>query len=273
MFERQPAAHPDCIPDAAHLILGDIRATLRGALSRLPDRAPWSTTTSAPAMPRRMPELADWIASALPPLTKPGAVILSDQSSRRPAAAPSRHCQRRFPRGAISYTVGWVDPLGAEMRRAARLVRVIVSACGEKTGSVDGDSRRLHHSFLGRARHDPMHRGLDHALRRQHGLRRDALWPGAPDLRCRHRVAPARPRDGLQRRADPLAPLLHPHPHGPRHRPALLPAGLRPAQLVRVLERPSRRPGATPRRRARAVDAAALLPGAARHHACLHRLP
>ena len=32
-------------------------------------------------------------------------------------------------------------------------------------------------------------------------------------------------------------------------------------------------PGAAPGGRARAADAAALLPGAARHHACLHRLP
>ena len=33
-----------------------------------------------------------------------------------------RRCRRRFPRVAISYTVVWVDPLGARMRRAARLI-------------------------------------------------------------------------------------------------------------------------------------------------------
>ena len=42
---------------------------------------------------------------------------------------------------------------------------------------------------------------------------------------------------------------------------------------VRVLERSSGGAGAPPGGRARATDAAAILPGAARHHACLHRLP
>src|SRR4051794_2188122 len=39
VFERQPAAHPDCIPDPAHLIVGDIHATLPTASARLPGRA------------------------------------------------------------------------------------------------------------------------------------------------------------------------------------------------------------------------------------------
>ena len=87
VFERQPAAHPDCIPDAAHLILGDIRATLPGALHRLPDRAALVHNDLGTGDAEATAELADWIASALPPLTKPGAVILSDQALADPRLA------------------------------------------------------------------------------------------------------------------------------------------------------------------------------------------
>ena len=39
VLEREVNAHPDCIPDPAHLILGDVRATLPHAQQRLPGPA------------------------------------------------------------------------------------------------------------------------------------------------------------------------------------------------------------------------------------------
>ena len=39
VFERAVNAHPDCIPDPAHLILGDVRATLPRARVRLAGEA------------------------------------------------------------------------------------------------------------------------------------------------------------------------------------------------------------------------------------------
>ena len=39
VFERAVNAHPDCIPDPAHLILGEVRATLPQARPRLPGPA------------------------------------------------------------------------------------------------------------------------------------------------------------------------------------------------------------------------------------------
>jgi S-adenosyl-L-methionine methyltransferase len=36
VFEREVRAHPDCIPDPAHLILGDVRETLPRALFPVP---------------------------------------------------------------------------------------------------------------------------------------------------------------------------------------------------------------------------------------------
>jgi hypothetical protein len=87
VFERQPAAHPDCLPDAVHLVLGDIRSTLPAALDRLPDRAALVHNDLGTGDPMANHELAGWIAGALPPLTKPGAVILSDQPLDHPLLA------------------------------------------------------------------------------------------------------------------------------------------------------------------------------------------
>src|SRR5690349_7049989 len=39
VFDRQVAAHPDCIPAADHLFLGDLTATLKTARQRLGDGA------------------------------------------------------------------------------------------------------------------------------------------------------------------------------------------------------------------------------------------
>ena len=36
VFDRRVAAHPDCIPDADHMILGDVHTTLPNALTRNP---------------------------------------------------------------------------------------------------------------------------------------------------------------------------------------------------------------------------------------------
>ncbi len=88
VFERQLAAHPGCVPDAAHLILGDIRATLAAALDRLPDRAALVHNDIGTGDAEANAELARWLAAALPPLTKPDAVILSDQALDDPRLAP-----------------------------------------------------------------------------------------------------------------------------------------------------------------------------------------
>ncbi len=88
VFERQLAAHPDCVPDAAHLILGDIRTTLPAALDRLPDRAALVHNDIGTGDAQANAVLAHWLAGVLPPLTKPGAVVLSDQALDDPRLAP-----------------------------------------------------------------------------------------------------------------------------------------------------------------------------------------
>ena len=85
VFEREVRAHPDCIPDAEHLILGDVRATLPQAHRRLPGPAALAHTDVGTGDAARNAELAAWLAGVLPPLLAPGAWIVSDQALRAPA--------------------------------------------------------------------------------------------------------------------------------------------------------------------------------------------
>lgn len=90
VFERQVAAHPDCVPDERHLILGDIRATLPAALERLPERAALVHNDIGTGDATANAELAGWLARVLPPLTKPGAILLSDQALDDARLAPQQ---------------------------------------------------------------------------------------------------------------------------------------------------------------------------------------
>jgi hypothetical protein len=87
VFERQVAAHPDCIPDPDHLILGDIRETLPAAAGRLPEPAALVHNDIGTGDAAANAALAHWLGKALPPLTRPGAVILSDQALEDPLLA------------------------------------------------------------------------------------------------------------------------------------------------------------------------------------------
>jgi hypothetical protein len=88
VFERQPAAHPACMPDAAHLFVGDLKDTLLGALERLPGRAALVHSDIGTADAERNARLARWLAAALPPLMAPDALIASDQRLDDPALKP-----------------------------------------------------------------------------------------------------------------------------------------------------------------------------------------
>jgi hypothetical protein len=85
VFERAVNAHPDCIPDPAHLILGDVRATLPRARQRLPGPAALAHLDVGTGDAARNAELAAWLSHALPHLLAPGAWVASDQILRAPA--------------------------------------------------------------------------------------------------------------------------------------------------------------------------------------------
>jgi hypothetical protein len=85
VFERAVTAHPDCIPDPAHLILGDVRATLPRARARLPGLAALAHIDVGTGDAPRNAALAAWLGGALPPLLAPGAWVVSDQALSAPA--------------------------------------------------------------------------------------------------------------------------------------------------------------------------------------------
>ena len=88
VFERQPAAHPDCMPDPRHLVVGDLRETLLGAAAFLPGPAALVHSDIGTADAGRNARVAAWLAEALPPLIGPGGVTASDQRLDDPRLLP-----------------------------------------------------------------------------------------------------------------------------------------------------------------------------------------
>lgn len=87
VFEREIAAHPDCIPPDDRLFMGDARETLVRAAREVEPAvlAHADIGTGDEALNR---ELAAAIAPLLDALMRPGGVILCDQPMRRPRWTP-----------------------------------------------------------------------------------------------------------------------------------------------------------------------------------------
>jgi hypothetical protein len=100
VFEREVNAHADCVPDDAHLILGDLRETLPQGRRRLPGPAALVHSDVGTGDAARNAELATWLAGALPPLLAHGAWVVSDQMMGAPAlvaqAAPEGIAPDRY---------------------------------------------------------------------------------------------------------------------------------------------------------------------------------
>ena len=88
VFEREVRAHPACIPDPAHLFLGDIHAMLPAALHHLPARAALAHSDLGTGDAAANAALAAWLARHLPALLAPGAWVVADQPLRDSALAP-----------------------------------------------------------------------------------------------------------------------------------------------------------------------------------------
>jgi hypothetical protein len=88
VFDRQVGAHPDSTPDADHLILGDLKLTLRESQSRFlgsvilvhSDVGTGDATTNA--------ALTKFIGPILAPMLAPDAIVVSDQRFAIPDAVP-----------------------------------------------------------------------------------------------------------------------------------------------------------------------------------------
>ncbi|MDP7548147.1 MAG: class I SAM-dependent methyltransferase [Alphaproteobacteria bacterium] len=87
VFERKVAAHPDCVPDEGHLLLGDFNDTLPGALARIGARAVFAHCDIGSGDTALTAALAAFVGPALAPLLAPGAVVAADQALAIPGFA------------------------------------------------------------------------------------------------------------------------------------------------------------------------------------------
>lgn len=88
VFERKVAAHPDCIPDDAHLISGDLAETLPRAAERIPAPAALAHADIGSGDAEATARNAARVAAALPVLLAPGAVVAADQPLDEPRLRP-----------------------------------------------------------------------------------------------------------------------------------------------------------------------------------------
>lgn len=79
VLDREVAAHPDCIPDRAHIILGDFRDTLPLATERFRQNVALVHADVGSANPDYDARLAAVIAEYLPAILRPGGVVAADR--------------------------------------------------------------------------------------------------------------------------------------------------------------------------------------------------
>jgi len=78
-FDRKIAAHPDCIPDDDHAILGDFSETLPATFRRLGQETALAHCDTGSGDSEATRAQAAWLGPAVDPLLVPGALVLSDQ--------------------------------------------------------------------------------------------------------------------------------------------------------------------------------------------------
>jgi hypothetical protein len=79
VFDRKVAAHPESVPDAEHLFLGEFAETLPAAARRLGPNAALAHCDIGSGDKAATAALARWLGPALAPLLAPGAIVLADQ--------------------------------------------------------------------------------------------------------------------------------------------------------------------------------------------------
>ncbi len=78
-FDRQIAAHPDCVPDASHMFLGEFAETVPAARRRLGANAVLAHVDVGSGDREASLALGAWLAGEIAPLLVPGAIVVSDQ--------------------------------------------------------------------------------------------------------------------------------------------------------------------------------------------------
>jgi hypothetical protein len=110
-FDRTLAAHPACVPDGRHLILGDFADTLPAMRGRLVRPAALAHCDIGSGDEEQTARLAAWLGPVLMPLLAPGAVVAADQPLSAPGLKalplpPGVAAGRYFLYSASSTTTG-----------------------------------------------------------------------------------------------------------------------------------------------------------------------
>ncbi|HJM48449.1 MAG TPA: class I SAM-dependent methyltransferase [Alphaproteobacteria bacterium] len=99
-LDRRIAAHPDCLPDAAHTVVGDFRDTVPGLAGRLGGPAALAHCDTGSGDKTASLALAAWLGPALDPALAQAAVVASDQPMTVPGwqvvALPEGVAQERY---------------------------------------------------------------------------------------------------------------------------------------------------------------------------------
>ncbi len=88
VFDRRIAAHPDCIPDTDHMMLGDFAETLPGVAARLPAPVALAHMDVGRHDPAANAAQCALVAGAVAPLMAAGGVIVADQAMGQPGWTP-----------------------------------------------------------------------------------------------------------------------------------------------------------------------------------------
>ena len=88
VFDRVINAHPDCIPDDAHMVLGDFSETLPGIETRITEKAALIHADIGSGDTIATAELAAAMARRLRSLLAEGGVLTCDQALEAPGLEP-----------------------------------------------------------------------------------------------------------------------------------------------------------------------------------------
>jgi hypothetical protein len=78
-FDRAISAHPKCIPDGDHLILGEIRETLAFCGPRIPDKPAFIHVDLGSGDPTQDLITRAWLSPHIREWAEPGTVVLADR--------------------------------------------------------------------------------------------------------------------------------------------------------------------------------------------------
>jgi hypothetical protein len=79
VVERSPNPHAACLPDHAHLLIGDLRNVLENEQSRFAGRFALVHSDIGTGDPSHGAQMAEYLSNLLPPLLQQGAMVISDQ--------------------------------------------------------------------------------------------------------------------------------------------------------------------------------------------------